>query len=36
LQILKDDAPMQKPKNAVLRATYIELTKKKNIWNYIS
>jgi ATP-dependent DNA helicase RecG len=36
LQILKDDAPMQKAENAVLRATYIELTKKKNIWNYIS
>jgi ATP-dependent DNA helicase RecG len=36
LQILKDDAPMQKPENAILRATYIELTKKKNIWNYIS
>lgn len=36
LQILKEDAPMQMPKNAVLRTTYIELTKKKNIWNYIS
>jgi ATP-dependent DNA helicase RecG len=36
LKILKDDAPMQKPENEVLRATYIELTKKKNIWNYIS
>jgi len=36
LKILKDDAPMQKPENSVLRATYIELTKKKNIWNYIS
>ncbi len=36
LNILKDDAPMQKPENAILRATYIELTKKKNIWNYIS
>jgi ATP-dependent DNA helicase RecG len=36
LKILKDDAPMQKPENALLRATYIELTKKKNIWNYIS
>lgn len=36
LKILKDDAPMQKPENAILRATYIELTKKKNIWNYIS
>ena len=36
LKILKEDAPMQKPENAVLRAVYIELTKKKNIWNYIS
>ncbi|MBA4277372.1 ATP-dependent DNA helicase RecG [Flavobacterium sp.] len=36
LKILKEDAPMQKPKNAILRAVYIELTKKKNIWNYIS
>ncbi|WP_281299111.1 ATP-dependent DNA helicase RecG [Flavobacterium limnophilum] len=36
LKILKEDAPMQKPENATLRATYIELTKKKNIWNYIS
>ena len=36
LKILKNDAPMQKTENAILRATYIELTKKKNIWNYIS
>ncbi|TRX16502.1 ATP-dependent DNA helicase RecG [Flavobacterium franklandianum] len=36
LKILKDDAPMQNTENAILRATYIELTKKKNIWNYIS
>jgi ATP-dependent DNA helicase RecG len=36
LKILKEDAAMQKPENAILRATYIELTKKKNIWNYIS
>lgn len=36
LKILKDDAPMQKLENTILRATYIELTKKKNIWNYIS
>ncbi|MFI0489855.1 ATP-dependent DNA helicase RecG, partial [Flavobacterium sp.] len=36
LKILKDDAPMQKPENTILRTTYIELTKKKNIWNYIS
>ncbi len=34
LKILKDDAPMQKPENSILRATYIELTKKKNIWNF--
>jgi ATP-dependent DNA helicase RecG len=36
LKILKDDAPLQKPEHASLRAVYIELTKKKNIWNYIS
>jgi len=36
VQILKDDAPMQKTENTILRATFIELTKRKNIWNYIS
>ncbi|GGA74689.1 ATP-dependent DNA helicase RecG [Flavobacterium palustre] len=36
LKILSDDAPLQKPEHAVLRAVYMELTKKKNIWNYIS
>jgi ATP-dependent DNA helicase RecG len=36
IKILKDDAPLQKPENAILKAVYIELTKKKNIWNYIS
>lgn len=36
LKILKDDLSMQKTENAILRATYIELSKKKNIWNYIS
>ena len=36
IKILKDDAPMQKPENAILKAVFIELTKKKNIWNYIS
>ena len=36
MKILKDDASMQKPENAILRSNYIELTKKKNIWNYIS
>jgi ATP-dependent DNA helicase RecG len=36
IKILSDDAPLQKPEHAVLRAVYLELTKKKNIWNYIS
>lgn len=36
IKILKDDAPLQKTENAVLKAVFIELTKKKNIWNYIS
>ncbi|SCX80446.1 ATP-dependent DNA helicase RecG [Flavobacterium caeni] len=36
LKILKDDAPMQKPEHAVLRSTFIALSKKKNLWNYIS
>ncbi|CAN1540286.1 RecG RecG-like helicase [Flavobacteriaceae bacterium] len=36
IKILKEDAPLQKPKNATLKAVFIELTKKKNIWNYIS
>jgi ATP-dependent DNA helicase RecG len=35
-RIVADDAPLQKPEHATLRAIYIELTKKKNIWNYIS
>jgi ATP-dependent DNA helicase RecG len=36
LKLLKDDASMQKPEHAALRAVFIEMTKKKNIWNYIS
>lgn len=36
LKILKEDAPLEKPQHSALRAVYIELTKKKNIWNYIS
>jgi ATP-dependent DNA helicase RecG len=36
ITILTADAPLQKPEHATLRAVYIELTKKKNIWNYIS
>lgn len=36
LKILKDDAPLQKPEHAILRMVFLELSKKKNIWNYIS
>ena len=36
LMVLKNDAPLQKPEHATLKAVFIELTKKKNIWNYIS
>ena len=36
IKLLKDDAAMQKPEHANLRVVFIEMTKKKNIWNYIS
>jgi len=36
MKILKEDSALQKPEHAVLRNIFIELTKKKNIWNYIS
>jgi ATP-dependent DNA helicase RecG len=36
LKLLKEDSGMQKPEHAGLRAVFIEMTKKKNIWNYIS
>jgi ATP-dependent DNA helicase RecG len=36
VKLLKDDAPMQKPEHAALRAAFMELSKKKTIWNYIS
>ena len=36
VKILKDDAPLEKPENSVMRAVFIEMTKRKNIWNYIS
>lgn len=36
IQILKDDPAMQKPEHATMRQVYMELTRKKNIWNYIS
>jgi len=34
--LLKRDAPMEKPEHATLRAVFIEMSKKNNIWNYIS
>ena len=36
IQLLKEDAPMEKPKHAALRHAFIEMSKKKSIWNYIS
>jgi ATP-dependent DNA helicase RecG len=36
LQLLREDVSMQKPEHATLRSVFIEMTKKKNIWNYIS
>ncbi len=36
VKLLKDDAPMEKPEHATLRAVFIELSKKTTIWNYIS
>jgi len=36
VKLLKDDAGMHKPEHAALRTAFIEMSKKKNIWNYIS
>lgn len=36
IKLLKDDPAMQKPEHAGMRQVYLELTRKKNIWNYIS
>ena len=36
LKILKEDPPMQKEEHLRMRSVFIELTKRKNIWNYIS
>lgn len=36
IKLLKEDASMTKPEHQKLRAVFIELGKKKNIWNYIS
>ena len=36
MKLLKEDPSMQRSEHAALRAVFIEMTKKKNIWNYIS
>lgn len=36
VKLLKDDASMTKPEHQNLRQVFIEMSKKKNIWNYIS
>jgi ATP-dependent DNA helicase RecG len=36
LKLLKEDASMEKPEHQTLRKVFIELSKKKTIWNYIS
>jgi ATP-dependent DNA helicase RecG len=36
IKLLKDDAPMEKPEHASLRHAFIEMSRKKNIWNHIS
>ena len=36
LKLLKDDASMEKPQHQNLRTIFIEMSAKKNIWNYIS
>lgn len=36
IKLLKDDAALAKPEHAALRHAFMELGKKKSIWNYIS
>lgn len=36
LKILKDDAALAKPEHAAMRHAFLEISKKKSIWNYIS
>jgi len=36
MKLLKKDPSMSLPEHQTLRTVFIELTKKKNIWNYIS
>lgn len=36
LQLLKNDPGLESPENLIIRHTYAQLIKHKNIWNYIS
>lgn len=36
VQLLKDDPSLEKHENLIIRHTYAQLVKYKNIWNYIS
>ena len=36
IKLLKKDAPMTLPEHLAMRTVFIEMSKKKNIWNYIS
>jgi len=36
VKILKEDAPLEKLINLILREVFMEISKRKNIWNYIS
>jgi len=36
IRLLKDDPSMNKPEHLVLKQVFIELSKKRNIWNHIS
>ncbi len=36
IKILKEDPSLERPENLIVRHVYAQLTKHKNIWNYIS
>jgi ATP-dependent DNA helicase RecG len=36
VKILKEDTALKKPINSILREVFMEISKRKNIWNYIS
>ena len=36
IKLLKDDPAMARPEHTALKNAFVEMTKKKNIWNYIS